>query len=131
MAKEMTLEVWPEAACIREARRLVAERLCDVDVAVDPDALRLLVSELVTNVIRHTPAGRGTLRVRCNGEVLRVEVEDHGPGVPIAPAKPNREQGGGFGLFLVDRLSDRWGVRDRTCVWFEMDARRRSAAGSV
>jgi anti-sigma regulatory factor (Ser/Thr protein kinase) len=127
----MTLDVWPEATCISEARRLVAERLCDVDVPVDHAAIRLLVSELVTNVIRHTPAGRGTLRVRCNGEVLRVEVEDDGPGVPAAPVHPDREQGGGFGLFLVDRLSDRWGVRDRTCVWFEMDARRRCMAASA
>jgi anti-sigma regulatory factor (Ser/Thr protein kinase) len=104
------------------ARRLVEERCGDMHASVDFGAIRLLVSELVTNVIRHTPAGHGVLRMRCNSRVLRVEVEDDGPGVPATPVEPDREHGGGFGLYLVDRLSDRWGVRDRTCVWFEMDA---------
>lgn len=121
MVSETTLEVCPEPACVGQARRLVEERCGDMDVAVDWDAVRLLVSELVTNVIRHTPGGRGVLRVRCNSRVFRVEVEDDGPGVPHQPVVPDRQQGGGFGLYLVDRLSDRWGVRDRTCVWFEMD----------
>ena len=38
-------------------------------------------------------------------------------------ARPNADHSGGWGLFLVDRIADRWGVRrtpSGTSVWFEI-----------
>jgi anti-sigma regulatory factor (Ser/Thr protein kinase) len=87
-------------------------------------ALRLLVSELVTNSVRHVPgSGRPVeLAVRIGSRTIRVEVRDGGSG--FRPGKPEpRGADGGFGLFLVERLASRWGVdtRDGTRVWFELD----------
>ena len=93
---------------------------------VDADALaelRLLVSELVTNAVRHGPP-RGTeveLEVRLEGPRARVDVIDGGRGfVPPGPP-PDPGRAGGWGLVVVDRLADRWGVEtDRgTRVWLE------------
>jgi anti-sigma regulatory factor (Ser/Thr protein kinase) len=87
-------------------------------------ALRLLVSELVTNSIRHVPGSDGkiVLAVRIGARAIRVEVHDGGVG--FKPGKPEpRGADGGFGLFLVERMASRWGVdtRNGTRVWFELD----------
>ena len=89
--------------------------------------LRLLVSELVTNSLRHSGAGPGDsirLRLDVARDGVRVEVEDDGPGFEAAtPSRPAPERTGGRGLWLVDLLASRWGVvRKRgTCVWLEID----------
>ena len=87
----------------------------------------LLVSELVTNGVRHGGAGEDDfldLSVLRQGSRLRVVVTDWGPGFDGRPRPRNRaDQTGGWGLYLVDRLADRWGVQrddDATTVWFEL-----------
>jgi anti-sigma regulatory factor (Ser/Thr protein kinase) len=90
------------------------------------DNLRLLVSELVTNSIRHAGLLPGTwieLKVHSEGGRIRVEVGDPGPGFEPRPVTPNLYQTSGWGLYLVDRISDRWGVirGATTRVWFELD----------
>jgi anti-sigma regulatory factor (Ser/Thr protein kinase) len=84
------------------------------------DTLRLLVSELVTNAVRHGD-GSGPVEVHAhwNSEV-RIEVCDHGHGFTPQPRFGRLDEPGGFGLFLVGRLADRWGVerKDGTTVWF-------------
>jgi len=88
--------------------------------------IRLLVSELVTNSVRHAD-GDGAdsvgLAVKLRTDRVRVEVTDAGAGFEPKPREPGQSQASGWGLYLVDRLADRWGVRrgDRTNVWFEMD----------
>lgn len=87
-------------------------------------ALRLLVSELVTNSIRHVARSEQpvVLAVRIAPRTIRVEVHDGGGG--FEPGKPEpRGADGGFGLFLVERMASRWGVETRagTRVWFELD----------
>ncbi|MFJ9617094.1 ATP-binding protein [Streptomyces noursei] len=83
----------------------------------------LCVSELATNALVHgVPPGRGYLvRLGYDGQVLRVEVHDSGPGVPrIADAIDE----GGRGLLLVAALSDKWGVGERypgKVVWCEFE----------
>jgi anti-sigma regulatory factor (Ser/Thr protein kinase) len=58
--------------------------------------------------------------------MVRIEVSDGGAGF-VPPKRPaprlDAEEPGGWGLVLVDRLADRWGVaRDEgTSVWFELD----------
>jgi anti-sigma regulatory factor (Ser/Thr protein kinase) len=87
----------------------------------------LLVSELVTNGVRHAGATEDDelqlLAVR-HGKRLRIEVTDRGPGFDGRPRPRNRvDQTGGWGLFLVERLADRWGVHredDGNIVWFEV-----------
>jgi anti-sigma regulatory factor (Ser/Thr protein kinase) len=84
------------------------------------ETVRLLISELMTNAIKH---GDGTKPVEVhahwNAEV-RVEVVDHGPGVSPAPRLGALDEPGGFGLFLVGQLADRCGVdtADGTTVCF-------------
>jgi anti-sigma regulatory factor (Ser/Thr protein kinase) len=88
--------------------------------------LRLLVSELVTNSVRHAGLGdedQIRLEIVVGADALRVEVLDRGRGfVPREPS-PDMERGGGWGLYLVEELADRWGVETQvgTRVWFELD----------
>ena len=79
--------------------------------------IRLLVSELVTNSIRH--AGLGS--EAWIG--LRVEVSDPGPGFEPGEVTPNIYQDSGWGLYLVGQVASRWGIvrNADTVVWFEID----------
>jgi anti-sigma regulatory factor (Ser/Thr protein kinase) len=87
--------------------------------------LLLLVSEVVTNAVIHSGAPAPSeiilsARVTDSGAV-RVEVTDRGEGFTPMPRDPARP-GGGYGLYLVEREAQRWGV-DReggTRVWFEL-----------
>ena len=116
----LDLTLQPRLASVAEART----RVCD---AIEPeltdgagDTLRLLVSEVVTNAVRHGGNGQPVeLRASWNAEV-RVEVSDRGGGFTPTPRKGALDEPGGFGLFLVGRLADRWGVEtdDGTTVWF-------------
>jgi hypothetical protein len=62
------------------------------------------------------------MHVAATDDLLRVEVSNPGAGFEIRPPSP-REEPGGFGLTIVDRIATRWGVEDDagTCVWFELD----------
>lgn len=89
----------------------------------------LVVSELVTNCVRHAhlgPEQQIGLRVRARRELLRVEVLDDGDGFDPVVTTPSTEQGpGGRGLWIVAQLTDRWGidVSHSTRVWCEFEAR--------
>jgi len=69
----------------------------------------LVISELVTNALRH---GLGDIVVRtsvADGHLLQVSVTDSGPELPaLQPVEPDRV--GGVGLRIVDRLASEWGV---------------------
>jgi anti-sigma regulatory factor (Ser/Thr protein kinase) len=92
------------------------------------DDVSLLVTELVTNAVRHGGAASDRpLQVgfRRHADRIRVEVVD--PGTAFEPPSPPRrgDSSGGWGLFLVDQIAERWGVRPTlagTCVWFELPA---------
>jgi anti-sigma regulatory factor (Ser/Thr protein kinase) len=89
--------------------------------------ISLLVSELVTNGVRHGGAGERDvleLTVLRDAARLRVIVTDWGPGLN-GHAHPREEgdENGGWGLFLVDRLADRWGAERHgraNAFWFEL-----------
>ena len=89
----------------------------------------LLISELVTNSVRHAGLDASQplqLSVVVEGESVRIAVRDPGPGFrpPKAPDDPAHV--GGWGLVLVDQLSERWGVDrqdDATVVWCELGRR--------
>jgi anti-sigma regulatory factor (Ser/Thr protein kinase) len=108
-----------------EARRTI-ERLGDrIAPDVAPD-VKLLVSELITNSVKYGGQGAVTLKLEADDpRRLRVEVVDQGIGfVPVARDRPATEVGG-WGLHLVQTLSNRWGVYEgSTHVWFEIDRRQ-------
>ncbi|NBM19368.1 ATP-binding protein [Streptomyces sp. GC420] len=119
---EVCLPSRPESA--GAARRLthsVVLRQWGLSPTVAEHAV-LLVSELVGNAVRHTGARSFGLRMLRRRGWIRIEVRDPSRGLPCL--MPVRElDTSGRGLFLVDRLSDRWGVdllpRGKT-TWFEM-----------
>ena len=86
--------------------------------------LRIIVSEFVTNAVRHAGRAEGdpvTVRVECSDRVVRIEVEDGGEGFAPLFKTPDPSRSGGWGLYLVDRLADRWGARPGGVVWAEVD----------
>jgi anti-sigma regulatory factor (Ser/Thr protein kinase) len=97
--------------------------------AVSPDQLdelRLVVSELVTNSVRHAGLGAGDsirLSVEVSSDSVRVEVVDGGRGFVDASEHP--PGGLGWGLPIVDQLADRWGTErtSETKVWAEFALR--------
>jgi anti-sigma regulatory factor (Ser/Thr protein kinase) len=118
-----------------EARRLIRSRLGPLLSEEEAFELELLVTELVTNAVRHGGMGEGRrvgLVMRVAGDSLRLEVRDSGPGFKAAdrPHPRDFEQGGGgFGLVLLDRFARRWGV-DRSGgarVWADIPRREAPA----
>ncbi|MCB5166591.1 ATP-binding protein [Streptomyces bambusae] len=119
---EVTLPSRPESA--RTARRLtqfVVVRQWGLGVQIAEHAV-LLVSELVGNAVRHTGARSFGLQMRRRRGWIRVEVRDPSRGLPCL--LPVHELDiSGRGLFLVDKLSDRWGadlLPRGKLTWFEM-----------
>jgi anti-sigma regulatory factor (Ser/Thr protein kinase) len=108
----------------REAPGAARNALRTIDGLLDPELaedMRLLVSELVTNSLRHTGSADIELEVWRSDEILRVAVSDQGAGFTVN-GSPQPGDASGWGLFMVDRLADRWGVQANgmTCVWFEL-----------
>jgi anti-sigma regulatory factor (Ser/Thr protein kinase) len=87
--------------------------------------VRLLVSEVVTNSVKHAGAGPEdsiTMEVVIRADAVRIEVSDFGEGFEPPTPNPDPDQDAGWGLFLVEQIADRWGVRSEggTSVWFEL-----------
>jgi anti-sigma regulatory factor (Ser/Thr protein kinase) len=123
MRLELHLERTPDSAA--EARRALADVADQVSARRLEDA-RLLVSELVTNAVRHAGLGDDqviSLTVSSLADGLRIEVRDPGRGFDLTEPEPDPGRPSGWGLYLVSELSDRWGIdRSRdTRVWFELD----------
>jgi anti-sigma regulatory factor (Ser/Thr protein kinase) len=104
----------------RAGGTLPAERLDDA---------RLIVTELVTNAVRHGATdGPVRLHLRWDGHMLRVEVQSEGAFARSFRREllgtSNVGQSSGWGLRLVDALADRWGIvgGSETTVWAEVDA---------
>lgn len=85
----------------------------------------MIVTELVSNAVRHGPGGPVQLAIHAGGNGMRGEVGDPGPGIQHYDLDRRRAtEEGGRGLFLVDALSDAWGLsRDASRVWFEIASR--------
>jgi len=108
-----------------EARRAVLAGDGAVPASARDDIL-LLVSELVTNAVRHADVGPDRslqIELRRWPDRVRVEVAHTGPGFEHEGVPPTLDATGGWGLVIVDRIADRWGITSRsgaTRVWFEL-----------
>lgn len=107
------LELPPHRTSVRVARHATQARLASWQVPDEVCANAvLLVSELVTNAVLHTPSERILCGVgRMPGECFRLEVHDGdltGRGIP--ECCPGLDDEGGRGLLLVRELADSWGV---------------------
>jgi anti-sigma regulatory factor (Ser/Thr protein kinase) len=109
------------------ARSVVAEWLADQVAPCVLETALLLVSELVTNSVRHSGVPEGedvVVRVDLWRDGCRLEVEDAGRDGVIVPQPQNLLNGGGMGLNLVQMLSERWGVvraaEGPTRVWAQL-----------
>ena len=122
---ELTVEPGPTAPAV--ARRAIEGALGDRLAEPVLANARLVMSELVTNSVRHSGAPEGdelVVRVRVWHDRCRLEVEDSGHEGVVAPQLPDLDQGGGMGLNLVQRLSERWGLvrgaHGPTRVWAQL-----------
>ena len=125
---DATIESSPRAP--GEARRAVEELAREIEPGVLRDT-QLLVSEVVTNSIRHSGSDDPIeLRVWLRRTGVKVEIADGGFGFEAGEIGARPEAEGGRGLMIVEALADRWGVhRDRrTRVWFELSPRPLSRA---
>ena len=122
MEQRLDLELPARPAAIAEARRSLAA----VESLSDDDLWRaqLVVSELATNVVRHgglPHEDHFTIHLRMLPSRVRIEVCNDVPPIDRRrPGAPDADASGGMGLYLVDRVADRWGV-EGTCVWVELD----------
>ncbi|MEV7973834.1 ATP-binding protein [Cellulomonas sp. NPDC089187] len=104
------------------ARRWVVRALAGRELPADLIAtVELLVSELVTNAVRHAQTEAVSIAVEVDPDGVRVEVQDDDPLPPsLIAAGPGDP--GGRGLGMLGQAGARWGVSDHgpagKSVWF-------------
>ena len=104
------------------ARRATREVLASWQVAHLSEPALLIVSELVTNSVKHSRGSLLLLQMQDTGTRLRIEVHDADPCWP-QPCTPTAASESGFGLVLVNALADTGGVCDNAtgkAVWVEL-----------
>jgi serine/threonine-protein kinase RsbW len=128
---QMTLPTASHA--VRMARQATRDALTTWRLAGLEENAVLLVSELVTNAVRHARGSDAiTLELQAARTWLRIEVTDADPQWP-RPRTPAGFDGSGFGFVLVDALAGKWGVRETAtgkAVWAELDEGPQMSRGS-
>lgn len=120
-ALQATIDLPPVRRSVPVARRVLAQLLSAWAAEPLRENAELLVSELVTNVVRHV-AGDTAMQVEVHlaAPVLRVTVADSSA---VAPARLDPSASGGHGMWLLAAVADRWGVEEHgrgKRVWFEL-----------
>ncbi|MEA2522482.1 MAG: hypothetical protein QOI81_2128, partial [Actinomycetota bacterium] len=103
----------PDPEAVPAARAAIEVLRAQVAPDVFED-LRLMVSELVTNSLRHAdlqPNDRISLTAQIDGQVVRVEVDDPGTGFTPPLRNASSPPTSGWGLVIVGQLATTWGVR--------------------
>lgn len=128
-AERVSARIAATLAAPAEARRLVARACADLPRGLIRET-ELLVTELVTNAVRHGGLSADDmidLHLALREGSMRVEVAEGGPGFdPSVALAPDPEAIGGWGLLLVSRMASRWGVTrgSPNVAWFEIDLPR-------
>lgn len=129
---EAELQLGHQAESAAVARTFLRHFLSDTaDEGVDADVALLVVTELVSNAVRHTRAESGPihLRVDLRPAVLHAEVDDGDPSAPVRRSSPSEDHQG-RGLTMVAGMAVGWGwcrrVREGKRVW--CDVSRSTAA---
>jgi serine/threonine-protein kinase RsbW len=122
-AISLSLPALPSSATT--ARSEVTRRLAQRVTNGALEDVRLLLTELITNALRHsgmTSDDQIDVRAELSDGTVRIEVHDPGRDGPVEVRKPDAR--GGYGLFLVERLTSQWGVErlNGTTVWAELSA---------
>jgi anti-sigma regulatory factor (Ser/Thr protein kinase) len=122
-ARTLCREFPSTASAVASARHALDAVYADLGDLVHRTTV-LLVSELVSNSVKHSRATNGAIELSAwiTPDVVRVEVRDDGQGFDPPPF-PDDDAESGRGLQLVQALADRWGRPrgPRTSVWFEID----------
>ncbi|MEU0966017.1 ATP-binding protein [Streptomyces sp. NPDC005917] len=131
-AHHVSWSFYSEACAVSEARHLVCAQLCDWGLDEQSDVVELLVSELVTNALRHAWGGP-TVTLSVQDCTLHCEIGDANPTLPPPCPAHNRgeDEEAGRGLQIVDVLSGSWGSDQSAAgkiVWFELPARPTSGS---
>ena len=113
-----------DPASVPAARRLACDFAVEYLDAKQFKSFELVVTEVVSNAIRHggTPGDRISMAITPKDGFMCVQVTDSGPGLVPKPGALEADDEGGFGLFIVEHLTRRWGVtreNSETRVWFE------------
>lgn len=109
----------------KAARTTVADACHNWHLGQLADTASLLVSELVTNAVRHALPPISLHITKLGPHRIRVEVADCSARAPQLHRNPDTTAPGGRGLFIVDKLATLWGyqpVGDSKIVWFELAA---------
>ena len=123
-SRRLSLRLDADLEAAGKARDALAELEGELEHQVLED-MRLLVTELVTNSVRHADAAREAhvrLEVSVAADSVLLVVEDGGSGFVPAARTPDFPDDSGWGLHFVERMSSRWGVNanGRTRVWLEL-----------
>jgi anti-sigma regulatory factor (Ser/Thr protein kinase) len=106
----------------RNARALLAAQLGELLTVEQGQVAELLISELVTNALRHTRSDVILVDVRTEARV-RVSVTDQSARMPQRQS-PGPDEPEGRGLMIVDELAEDWGIDalpgDGKRIWFEL-----------
>lgn len=123
-SRRLSLRLDADFEAAGKARDALAELEGELEDQVLED-MRLLVTELVTNSVRHAdaaPQADVRLEVSVAADSVLLVVDDGGSGFAPAARTPHSPDDSGWGLHFVERMSSRWGVdaNGRTRVWLEL-----------
>lgn len=139
MCRVATREFEASPRSVPDARHWVAGRLGHWDVPGVSDVAQLLVTELMSNAVRHG-SGRPLVSVSVAESCIEVGVTDTDRVLPHPPNHPSGEWAdasqtnqGGRGMHIVDSLATEWGtttLKTGKCVWFQLNVNDWSYAPS-
>lgn len=117
------LRLAPDTSTVPVVRALLERLLASwrLDGRVDEHGLKLAATELAANAVAHS-ASPEVATVRYLGGVVRVEVDDRSPAVPV-PRRAPLDADSGRGLQFVEAVASSWGVDPRPegkRVWAEL-----------
>jgi anti-sigma regulatory factor (Ser/Thr protein kinase) len=122
MATSYSLELPRSLEAPAQARDALTQLEPSLPEHVLPD-MTLLVSELITNSVKYGGEGPVRLEITHDNDAIRTEIVDQGVGFTPVQRDGDLSRVGGWGLHLVDQLTDDWGTYEgSTHVWFEIDA---------